>query len=322
MDRARAPVISPAPAALAGARRQLGRGRARARSIAAGRAWPTCCAASRSAAAAVSPGGSSRRSGSTQSARSRASSTRSCAAPSRRPSPRCRPAVACACWRSAPAPAPRRPPCCPRCRRRARSTSSPTSRRCSWPGPPSNSADAPLPHAPAASTSSASPAAQGFEAGGFDLVVAANVLHATRDLAPTLGSRARAARARRAAGAARGDDAVPLGRHHLRPHRGVVAVRRHRAAPVLSAARSRRAGRRLLADEGFVEPAPCPARRPRGGRCRARRCSSRAARADARPSTGSSSPTRAASAGAWPRSCARAASAACSSRRRHRRPAR
>ena len=54
--------------------------------------------------------------------------------------------------------------------------------------------------------------------------------------------RARAARGGRFAGAARGDGAVPMGRPHLRPHRGVVAVRRRRAAPVLSAPVARTLG--------------------------------------------------------------------------------
>ena len=218
----------------------------------------------------------------------------------------------CACWRSAPAPAPPRPPCCPRCRP-ARTEYVFTDL-------------SPLFLARAAEQFRGAPfltcrsldierdpAAQGFEAGGFDLIVAANVLHATRDLRRTLGH-------------VRGllaPDGLLVLLEGTTPYRWVDLTfgltegwwrfADADAAAVLSAARSGSL-EALLQDEGFVDARAVPGEAPRGARpVAARPCSSRAPRAWPPPSTGWSSPTGAASAGAWPRGCARAASAVSSS---------
>ena len=80
--------------------------------------------------------------------------------------------------------------CCPACPPAASSTPSPTSRRCSWPGPGRRSA-----RTPASSFATldieADPEVQGFAAHGYDVVIAANVLHATADLRTTFAHVAR-----------------------------------------------------------------------------------------------------------------------------------
>ena len=75
------------------------------------------------------------------------------------------------------------------------------------------------------------PAGQGFAAGGYDLVLASNVVHATRDLVAT-ASHCRGLLAPGGdAGAAGGDAAARLGRSDVRAAGGLVAVHRRDAAP-------------------------------------------------------------------------------------------
>ena len=114
-------------------------------------------------------------------------------------------------------------------------------RRLAGCSPPAPRTASPMPvdAAAARSTSSATRAAQGIPLGPFDVVVAANVLHATADLRALVGQRAprcwrRAALLVLVEGAA----AEPLGRRHVRPDRGLVALRRPRSAPVAPAARA------------------------------------------------------------------------------------
>jgi SAM-dependent methyltransferase len=78
--------------------------------------------------------------------------------------------------------------------------------------------------------------AQGLEGRRFDVIVAANVVHATADLRRTL----RSLRDLLAPGGMllMLEVAAPaVGRRHVRAHRRLVALHRHRAAPELSVAR-------------------------------------------------------------------------------------
>ncbi len=176
--------------------------------------------------------------------------------------------------------------------------------RCSWRGPAS--ASPPIPFMRFATLDlEPTPRGAGLRAADYDLVLASNVIHATRDLRRTL-ARSAAAGARRHAGDARGDRAAALVRSHLRPDRGLVVLQRPRPAPDYPLLT-----REALADE--------PARRCRLCGCRAARrraavrlrsdlntmrsLASRRSRRRAvdAASAGSCSPTRRRWARSWPR---------------------
>ena len=97
-----------------------------------------------------------------------------------------RAAVGCGLWRwaRAPAPPPRR--CCRFCRRGGRTTRSPTSRRGSSGRRSCGSAPAGVTLRCRVLDIERAPEAQGFREHGYDVVIAANVLHATRDLGEAL----------------------------------------------------------------------------------------------------------------------------------------
>ena len=87
---------------------------------------------------------------------------------------------------------------------------------------------------------SADPTGQGLDPGSFDLVVAANVVHATPRLARDAGPPALAAGAGRPAGPAGGDHPRALRRPDRRLHAGLVGLRGHRSAPGLRPAQQGR----------------------------------------------------------------------------------
>ena len=108
-------------------------------------------------------------------------------------------------------------------------------------------------------------------AGGFDVAVATNVLHATRDLDRTLENVLEAARPRRIPDLLRGDDVSTVVRYYDRPDRGLAAVRGRLAARSSApsspgtAARARGGGFRAItlpARAGIARLDPGPARDP------------------------------------------------------------
>ena len=125
---------------------------------------------------------------------------------------------------------------------------------------------------PPCSTSSATRPSRVSRPAAFDLVVAANVVHATADLRRHARRGARPARAGRSAGAA-GDHASPaLARRRLRADRGLVALRRRAPSTRCS---SRPQWSALLERAGFEASVAAlhdaPARTRRAGPVRARR---------------------------------------------------
>ena len=80
--------------------------------------------------------------------------------------------------------------------------------------------------------------------GSFDLVVAANAVHASRDLRAALAPPAPPARARRPAAAGRVHGAPRLVRHDHRPDRGLAALRRRPARATTRCSRPRAGWRR------------------------------------------------------------------------------
>ena len=277
-----------------------------------GRGWPTCCAASRSAAAAV-PAGRARAveriyaDGPVARVYNtlvrRAVETAVAALP---PGRRLRVLeIGAGTGATTAAVLPALP-------RRAPSTSSPTSRRCSSPAPAKQFAafrsSLPEPRhrarargagisRRAASTSWSRPTC--CTPPGTSAARSATCARCSRPAACSCCSRAR----RRTAGST-----SPSGS----PRGGGGSPTPRCARPIPC---SRRLGwTALLAAEGFVEPAPAR-RRARGPRAVGQAVLvARAPRRRPRPATGWCSPTRAASAGAWPSGSARAASAVSSSR--------
>ena len=74
------------------------------------------------------------------------------------------------------------------------------------------------------------PVAQGFSERSFDVIIAANALHATRDLRETLGPYSQPPRSRRVADSAGRNRSTALGRFDVRAYRGLVAICRYRVA--------------------------------------------------------------------------------------------
>ena len=85
-------------------------------------------------------------------------------------------------------------------------------------------------------------AAQGIPEHGFDLVLASNVLHATRDLARTLGNVLEALAPGGGLAPSRRQPGASLGGHHVRPHRGLVALPGRLAAAIAPAPAGARLG--------------------------------------------------------------------------------